>query len=248
MALHLLPCLSSHRTTNNGFPWDVIGKLPSFFDKMWITNGCISDIPAMRGMRTLGHRTAVLGGAYNNSVQGCTDACLSLGYSLAGVEYGHECRTYYLSLRSTSAAHSLCFLKTAVPPSTVSLLRHPWLIVPCSAPEMAPSFVVVATALTCTTIPVPTKVVPPQALCRQQTFLEIGSIPDAWRAYALHSQVSVTTLRLLTLIHSEPGGTSRVFPYQIMFPQNNSVQSCLTQCSTFGYPAAGMENGDECCV
>src|ERR1700679_3117637 len=33
-----------------------------------------------------------------------------------------------------------------------------------------------------------------------------------------------------------------------MFPQNNSVQSCLTQCSTFGYPAAGMENGNECCV
>ncbi len=47
---------------------------------------------------------------------------------------------------------------------------------------------------------------------------------------------------------SEPGGTSRVFPYQIMFPQTNSVQSCLTQCSTFGYPAAGMENGNECCV
>jgi len=82
--------------------------------------------------------------------------------------------------------YSLCFLKTAVTPSTVSLLRHPWLIVPCSAPEMAPSFVVVETALTCTAIPVPTKVLPPQALCRQQTFLEIGSIRDAWRTYTLH--------------------------------------------------------------
>jgi hypothetical protein len=151
---------------------------------MRITNGYISDTPAMRGMRTLSHRTAVLGGANNNSVQSCTDACLSLGYSLAGVEYGHECRTYYLSPRS--AAHSLCFLKTAVLPSTVTLLRHPWLIVPCSAPEMAPSFAVVEIALTCTTIPVPTKIIPPQVLCRQQTFLEIGSIPDAWRTYTLH--------------------------------------------------------------
>ena len=99
MALDLLLCLSSHRTTVHGFPWDVIGKLPCFFDKMRIANGRISDTPAMKGMRTLSHRTAVLGGAYNNSVQGCTDACLSSGYSLAGVEYGRECRRYYLSPR-----------------------------------------------------------------------------------------------------------------------------------------------------
>jgi hypothetical protein len=46
---------------------------------------------------------------------------------------------------------------------------------------------------------------------------------------------------------SEPGA-NHVFPYQITFPQNNSAQNCLTQCSTFGYPAAGMENGTECCV
>ena len=46
---------------------------------------------------------------------------------------------------------------------------------------------------------------------------------------------------------SEPGA-NHVFPYQITFLQNNSAQNCLTQCSTFGYPAAGMENGTECCV
>ncbi|KAF8500811.1 copper radical oxidase [Russula emetica] len=44
---------------------------------------------------------------------------------------------------------------------------------------------------------------------------------------------------------AEPNAT-HVFPYQIIFLQNNSAQNCLTQCSTFGYPAAGMENGDEC--
>ncbi len=75
-------------------------------------------------------------------------------------------------------------LKSAVPPSTMTPLRHPWLIVPRSASEMVPSFVVVETALTCTTIPAPTKPdlqVIPRALplCRQQTFPEIGSIRDA---------------------------------------------------------------------
>lgn len=45
----------------------------------------------------------------------------------------------------------------------------------------------------------------------------------------------------------EPGAV-RVFPYQVIFPHNNSAQNCLTQCSTFGYSAAGMEVGDECCM
>lgn len=57
----------------------------------------------------------------------------------------------------------------------------------------------------------------------------------------------VATRWPLTPIHREPGAI-RVFPYQVIFPYNNTAQNCLTQCSTFGYPAAGMENGDECCV
>lgn len=51
---------------------------------------------------------------------------------------------------------------------------------------------------------------------------------------------------MLTLFHREPNG-GRVFENQIIFPQTNSPQTCLSQCSDFGYPAAGMEYGDECC-
>ena len=58
---------------------------------------------------------------------------------------------------------------------------------------------------------------------------------------------SGSTLSLGSPDYSEPG-PSHVFPYRITLPQNNSAQNCLTQCSTFGYPAAGMENGNECCV
>ncbi|VDB83101.1 unnamed protein product [Peniophora sp. CBMAI 1063] len=44
---------------------------------------------------------------------------------------------------------------------------------------------------------------------------------------------------------AEPGA-QRVFPYQIINTNNNSATACLTQCAAFGYPAAGMEFGDEC--
>ncbi|KAI0667510.1 hypothetical protein C8Q78DRAFT_1105323 [Trametes maxima] len=43
----------------------------------------------------------------------------------------------------------------------------------------------------------------------------------------------------------EPNG-ARVFPYQNIYTNNNTVEACLNQCAAFGYPAAGMEFGDEC--
>ncbi|KAF8242298.1 hypothetical protein K440DRAFT_591049 [Wilcoxina mikolae CBS 423.85] len=39
---------------------------------------------------------------------------------------------------------------------------------------------------------------------------------------------------------------ARTFPYQIILTNNNTATNCLTQCSTFGYGAGGMEFGDEC--
>ena len=83
-------------------------------------------------------------------------------------------------------------------------------------------------------------------LCRQQAFPEIGSIPDAWCTYSFHSSAPVTARMPLITIYSDP--KTRIFPYQIIFLNNNSAQNCLTQCSTYGYPAAGMEYGDECCM
>ncbi|KAI9453093.1 copper radical oxidase [Lactarius psammicola] len=38
---------------------------------------------------------------------------------------------------------------------------------------------------------------------------------------------------------------NHVFPYHLVL-DNNSAQNCLSQCSAFGYPAAGMEFGREC--
>ncbi|KLO11660.1 galactose oxidase [Schizopora paradoxa] len=44
---------------------------------------------------------------------------------------------------------------------------------------------------------------------------------------------------------AEPGA-ARVFPYQNILTLNNSATNCLNLCGEFGYPAAGMEFGDEC--
>ncbi len=45
---------------------------------------------------------------------------------------------------------------------------------------------------------------------------------------------------------AEPGAV-RIFPYQLILAENNTATNCLSQCSTYGYPAGGMEYGDECC-
>jgi len=43
----------------------------------------------------------------------------------------------------------------------------------------------------------------------------------------------------------EPNG-GRVFPYQNIYTNNNTVDGCLNQCAAFGFPAAGMEYTNEC--
>ena len=51
---------------------------------------------------------------------------------------------------------------------------------------------------------------------------------------------------MLTPFHSEPV-PNRVFQYEIVFPHTNTPQTCLSLCAQFGYPAAGLEYGEECC-
>ena len=49
-------------------------------------------------------------------------------------------------------------------------------------------------------------------------------------------------------VHDREPGADRTFPYQIINSTSMTVESCLTQCSDFGYPAGGLEFGDECCT
>lgn len=40
--------------------------------------------------------------------------------------------------------------------------------------------------------------------------------------------------------HREPG-TAHVFSNLIQFPVNNTIETCLSLCSEYGYAAAGLE-------
>jgi WSC domain len=45
---------------------------------------------------------------------------------------------------------------------------------------------------------------------------------------------------------AEPGGGQTIFKYQITDNVGMSVESCLNQCSAYGYGAAAIEYGTEC--
>ncbi|KAI9462093.1 copper radical oxidase-like protein [Boletus coccyginus] len=44
----------------------------------------------------------------------------------------------------------------------------------------------------------------------------------------------------------EPGTGVRMFPYELDWTTNNTVDACLSQCAAYGYPAAGLEYGQQC--
>ena len=75
-------------------------------------------------------------------------------------------------------------------------------------------------------------------------------LPGNWRySRCLAYVYLVYSILLLTIysIISEPV-PKHVFPYHLVLADKNSAQDCLSKCSAFGYPAAGMEDGRECCV
>ena len=81
---------------SNG-PWRSLGcyryfKPPFFVERESLTPLYLP-ISDNVGARTLSVPTAPIGGASNNSVESCTDACFAAGYTLAGVEYSAECCT-----------------------------------------------------------------------------------------------------------------------------------------------------------
>lgn len=71
------------------------------------------------------------------------------------------------------------------------------------------------------------------------------------------SNTTVTTLPIPVALNSTLPGewtyagchtdtNTRVLPWQIIWPTNNTVEACLNQCHAFGYTAAGLEYGQEC--
>ncbi|KAG5352852.1 hypothetical protein C0989_012606 [Termitomyces sp. Mn162] len=44
----------------------------------------------------------------------------------------------------------------------------------------------------------------------------------------------------------EPANGAKALPYKIVWPTNNTALACVEQCAAFGYPASGVEFGQEC--
>lgn len=71
----------------------------------WTSFGCWTD----NGPRTLSNQVQVPGGAAGMTVAGCTLACGSAGYTLAGLEYAQECWCdKYVSSAASKAAITDC--------------------------------------------------------------------------------------------------------------------------------------------
>ena len=73
------------------------------------------------------------------------------------------------------------------------------------------------------------------------TYPANGVTLGAWREFP-HP---LTLKSMLIVLLSEPGAV-RVFPNKLVYPNNNTVQACLQGCSDYGFPAGGLEYGEEC--
>lgn len=73
------------------------------------------------------------------------------------------------------------------------------------------------------------------------TYQANGNTSDAWRGLA---HLVVPRSRLIISL-SEPGAV-RVFPNKMVNADQNTVQGCLKRCSDYGFPAGGLEYGEEC--
>ncbi|KAI0294118.1 galactose oxidase [Multifurca ochricompacta] len=292
---------------------------------LWVSLGCYSDVPATR---TLGVPTAVRGGASNNSIQSCTDACFSSGYPLAGAEYAAECYCSTAianggaptppgdcSMTCNGNSSEFCggpnrlnvynYTGTDLPPinpggggggggggspvfPVLSGLPTGWAynacwvdnahgrvfqnelpdnqnltvescVASCAGQNFTLAGLEFGVQCFCGNNLVEGAVTAPNSDCNMGcggNKTEACGGPNRLSVYTSTGSVTafpVPTVQTTNLPGSwqysrclaEPGAV-RVFPYQIILSQNNTADNCLSLCSTFGYPAAGMEFGDEC--
>ncbi|KAG6836636.1 hypothetical protein H0H93_005663 [Arthromyces matolae] len=192
----------------------------------------------------------------NNTIQSCINACVSLNYTVAGSEYSG---TYICHLGLNAWFLTIVLQMNAIveiPSSTVRswpLTAHviwgvlgtlrksffsSWpLMALTRGPSQAcggPNRVSVYSTSKVTILPVPTA-------------LRTG-LPTLWQYKGCLRSVIQLRVSDKSILHcrSEPTDGVRALPYQIIWPTNNSALACLEQCAAFGFPASGVEYGQEC--
>ncbi|KAH9979503.1 copper radical oxidase [Lactifluus volemus] len=279
---------------------------------LWVSLGCYSDTPAAR---TLSVPTTPVGGASNNSVQSCADACFALGYPLAGVEYADECycgtavvnggaptppgdcsmpckgnssefcggpsRLNLYNYTGTNLpvtstvfpvisglplgwSYNACWvdnangriLQTELPDNQALTVQN--CIASCASQNFPLAGLESSVQCFCGNELVEGAVLASNSNCNMACSGSSSQACGGPNRISLYSSQPVTALAVPTVqttnlpgnwqyshCLAEPGG-NQVFPYQITLANNNSAQNCLSQCSTFGYAAAGMAFANEC--
>lgn len=62
-----------------------------------------------------------------------------------------------------------------------------------------------------------------------------------------YSLSHVMDLVLKLLLSRDNVNNTRTFPYMTTYTTNNSATTCLSRCQEYGFQAAGMEYGEQCC-
>jgi hypothetical protein len=138
----------------------------------------------------------------------------------------------------------------------MTALRHPRVIAPWSAREMAPSFVVAQAALTCTTIPALTFRRLPSPLWAAATSRRFspsfpisqwdGRTTPAGCKSALFGKHNVQHLIKRKIPRDNAHG--RVFQTELPDNQTLTVQGCIASCSSKNFSLAGLEYSVQCCT
>lgn len=96
----------------------------------------------------------------------------------------------------------------------------------------------------------------PQYSTHRQSFklLEYLTIGSTWDVFSKCGVYTPWSLELINhrdniASNEDPNQTLNTFPYMVWNSVNaNSPAACITQCQKYGYNAAGLEYGSECCT
>ncbi|KAI9833274.1 MAG: hypothetical protein M1826_000187 [Phylliscum demangeonii] len=137
------------------------------------------------------------------TVESCVQACVGLGYTVAGMEFSTQCfcGNAVINGGTLAPADTDCSMTCSGNGAEKCGAGNRMSIYSHGALQVLPA-------------PAPQK----------------GGLPGAWQYQGCLTD----------------SGNPRTFPWQLILTNNNSATNCLSQCSTFGYNAGGMEYGDEC--
>lgn len=188
----------------------------------WTYQGCyVDNIGGVRSMLVQENDNPTM------TIESCINLCLSLGYTVAGMEYSDQCfcDDYVRNNASLASSDSQCAMTCA---GNINQI--------CGGPNLLSIY----SSATITVLPPPT--------------VQITDLPGSWVYKGCLQYVPVLLILSLVmelilklLLSRDNVNNTRTFPYMTTYTTNNSATACLSRCQEYGFQAAGMEYGEQCC-